>query len=77
MQDREFFATLRSGQLGFPGYILILITGGTDQEAYDLAREAVHEYTNGKFCGLYKSISEVHVNDHTERCMINSIVEEN
>ena len=57
----RFYATFGSGQPFFPGYMVI----PTPDEG--IARRAINAFVNGRWCGTYESLSQVHPLDRYYR----------
>ena len=62
-----FYATFGHGQPSFPGYLRVHVTAATEEEAENEARRRVSEATNNRWCGLYKSLDDVHPLDRVFR----------
>ena len=66
-----FYATFGCGQPGYPGYLKVSvetndsIAGSLSAEL--VARRRVNEATGGKWCGLYRSLEDLHIGDRIYR----------
>jgi len=61
-----FYATFGTGQPGFPGYLEVAIEASSEQEAELFARRRLHE-TVKRWCGLYRSLDDLHELDRVFR----------
>ena len=62
------FATFGSGQVGYPGYLrVVLDESDRTADAWTQMRWMAHEVTNGKWCGFYWTLEDVHPNDRIHR----------
>ena len=70
MQTFEFFCTFGDGQPNHPGYALVRAEGEDVEQAESKARRKISEETNGRWCGTYRSLDDVHPNDRILRFTI-------
>jgi hypothetical protein len=62
-----FYATFGSGQPGYPGYLQIDVDEQDEQAAMLEARRRVSEETGGRWCGMYRSMEQMHPDDRIFR----------
>lgn len=57
----NYYMTLGSGQPHYPGYFIC------EAESKVSARMMTHRALNGKWCGIYESLDQVHPDDRIYR----------
>ena len=70
MSTFEFFCTFGHGQPYYPGYALVRAEGEDVDQAEAEARRKIYEATDGRWCGTYRSLDDVHPNDRILRFTI-------
>ena len=70
MSTFEFFCTFGHGQTHYPGYAVVRAEGEDVAQAENEARRKISEETNGRWCGTYRSLDDVHPMDRILRFTI-------